>query len=88
MNSSRLASLVTLRFPLLLPIGIVLCLGGSVVSLSAQGDCVVVEDFSKGNVNEFPQGWKVRKDSAKDVYKVAEDGGRRFLHADAKDIGR
>jgi hypothetical protein len=48
---------------------------------------VVVDDFSKSKVGEFPEGWKARKDSGKDVYKVAEEGGKRFLRADAKDIG-
>ncbi len=45
------------------------------------------DDFSKSKVGEFPVGWKPRKDSGKDVYKVAEDGSQRFLRADAKDLG-
>ena len=72
---------------MLLPIGIVLCLGGSVAPLLAQGECVVVDDFSKAAVGAFPEGWKARKESGNDVYKVAEDGGKRFLRADASDIG-
>jgi len=70
-----------------LAILVVLLVAGSSVSLRAEEQCVVVDDFSKGAVGEFPAGWKVRKDSAKEVYKVAEDGGRRFLRADAKDLG-
>jgi hypothetical protein len=60
---------------------------GSAARVPAQSKCVDVEDFSKTAVGEFPQGWRARKDSAKTAYTVAEDGGRRFLHADAKDLG-
>jgi hypothetical protein len=63
-----------------------LLLGGAGV-LPAQEQCVVIDDFSKAKVGEFPGGWKPRKDAAKDVYKVAEDGGQKFLRADAKDLG-
>jgi hypothetical protein len=55
--------------------------------LGAQDQCVVVDDFGKARVGEFPAGWKARKDDGKDVYKVAEDGGKRVLRADAKDVG-
>lgn len=55
--------------------------------LRAEEQCVVVDDFSKAVLGEFPQGWKPRKDSAKDVYRVAEESGHRFLRADAKDLG-
>ena len=64
-----------------------LLVAGTSVPLRAEEQCVVVDDFAKGAVGEFPAGWKVRKDSAKEVYKIAEDGGRRFLRADAKDLG-
>jgi len=66
---------------------VVVLVAGTSVPLRADEQCVVVDDFSKGAVGEFPAGWKVRKDSAKEVYKIAEDGGRRFLRADAKDLG-
>jgi hypothetical protein len=62
-------------------------LAGSSVPLRAEDQCVVIDDFSKSAVGQFPEGWKARKDSGKDVYKVAEDGGLRFLRADAKDLG-
>ena len=80
MNGLRLASLVAsmlLGLLALVPLA----------PVPAQEQCVVVDDFSKANVGEFPAGWKPRKDSAKDVYKVAEDGSNRFLRADAKDLG-
>ena len=81
MNGSRLASLVASFL-----IGATLITLGS-ASPEAQEQCVVVEDFSKAKVGEFPDGWKVRKDDGKDIYKVAEDGGKRILRADAKDLG-
>jgi DUF3047 family protein len=52
--------------------------GGGPPPLRADEPCLVVEDFAKAAVGEFPSGWKGRKDSAKNVYAVAED---------AKDIG-
>jgi hypothetical protein len=55
--------------------------------LAAQDDCVVVDDFSKAKVGEFPAGWKARKDEGKGVYTAREDGGKRFLHAHAKGLG-
>ena len=66
---------------------VVVLVTGTSVPLRAEEQCVVVDDFSKAVVGEFPAGWKVRKDSAKQVYKVAEEGGPRFLRADAKDLG-
>lgn len=56
-------------------------------SVRAQDQCVTVDDFSREKVGAFPEGWKARKDSAKEIYKVAEDGKRHFLKADASDAG-
>jgi hypothetical protein len=53
----------------------------------AQDNCRVVEDFAKDPAGEFPSGWKARKDDAKAVYKVADEGGKKFLRADAKNVG-
>jgi DUF3047 family protein len=53
----------------------------------AQSDCRPIEDFSKAKVGELPPDWKLRKDSAKDVYRVAEESGIKFLHAAAKGLG-
>ena len=82
MNTSRLA-LVGASCAL----GIALLGSGNPVPLAAQEQCVVVDDFSKATIGEFPVGWKARKDEAKTVYKVAEANGQRFLRADAKDTG-
>jgi hypothetical protein len=57
------------------------------VVVGAQSDCVTVEDFRKSTVGEFPAEWKARKDSGREVYKVAEEGGLRFLRATSKGLG-
>ena len=45
------------------------------LAVSAQGDCVSLEDFKKSRVGEFPADWKARKDAGQQVYTVAEEGG-------------
>jgi DUF3047 family protein len=55
--------------------------------VSAQGDCVTLDDFKKSRVGEFPVDWKARKDSGRQVYKVADEGGVRFLRAVSKGLG-
>ena len=51
------------------------------------GDCVTLDDFKKSKVGEFPADWKARKDSGRQVYKVAEEGGVHFLRALSKGLG-
>lgn len=75
------------RLLVLFTVALSTALGAAAVPVRAQEPCVVFDDFSTSKVGEFPVGWKPRKDSGKDVYKVAEDGGHRFLRADAKDLG-
>ncbi len=55
--------------------------------VAAEDDCMVVDDFSKAKVGEFPGDWKPRKDAGKTIYTVQEDGGKRFLRAHAKGLG-
>ena len=55
--------------------------------VSAQGDCITLEDFKKSKVGEFPVDWKARKDTGRQIYKVAEEGGVRFLRAVSKGLG-
>ncbi len=50
-------------------------------------DCITIENFSRGTVGSFPDGWKVRKDSAKSVYRIFDEGALRFLRASAEGIG-
>jgi len=54
---------------------------------AAESECRVIEDFSAGPVGALPPGWKLRKDEAKDVYRVSEEEGRRFLHAASQRMG-
>lgn len=44
-------------------------------------DCIVLDDFSRAKVGEFPTDWKPRKDAGRSVYTVRDEGGRRFLQA-------
>ncbi len=53
----------------------------------AQDECVVVDNFAKAPVGELPADWKLRKDAGTGVYTVREDGGKRFLRAQAKGVG-
>ena len=55
--------------------------------VSAHGDCITLEDFKKSRVGEFPVDWKARKDTGRQIYKVAEEGGVRFLRAVSKGLG-
>ena len=80
------AQRVTPRFlPLIATTCLVLAL--LVARAAAQSDCKTIDDFSKAKVGELPSDWKLRKDAGKDVYKVAEESGLRFLRATAKDLG-
>lgn len=54
---------------------------------AAAADCIVLEDFSRAKVGEFPADWKPRKDPGRAVYTVREEGGRRFLAAVSEGIG-
>jgi hypothetical protein len=53
----------------------------------AEPDCRTIEDFSKAVLGELPADWKLRKDSGKGVYRVAEEAGLRFLQAVARGLG-
>lgn len=55
---------------------------------AAEGsDCVVLDDFSRATVGQFPAGWQLRKDAGKGVYQIAEEGALRFLRATAVGLG-
>ena len=66
---------------------ILLALVALLASHAAAEDCIVIDDFSKATVGQFPADWKVRKDAGKSIYVVQEEGGLRFLHAHAQDQG-
>jgi hypothetical protein len=54
---------------------------------AAQNECIVLDDFSKATVGQFPTGWKPRQDEGTEVYKVHEEGGMRFLRAESRGLG-
>ncbi len=54
---------------------------------ASAGECVALDDFSRGRVGEFPPEWKPRKESGRPVYSIREEGGRRFLRGIARRIG-
>lgn len=60
--------------------------GGGRSTASAPEDCLVIEDFAQG-LGQFPPGWRAREPEGQAVYRVQEEDGRRFLHADATGLG-
>lgn len=64
-----------------------LLLGGAVHGAAQPHDCVVIEDFAKAKVGEFPADWNVREEPGKAVYSVREESGLRFLAADSQGLG-
>ena len=75
------------RLAVVVVVSAVLSGGVATVGAQAPADCRAIDDFSKAAIGEFPSDWKVRKDAGKEVYLVKEDGGKRFLHAHAKNLG-
>lgn len=57
------------------------------VPAQAPEECKTIETFADAKVGEFPADWKARKDAGKQVYTVQEEGGLRFLHAHAQNLG-
>ena len=55
--------------------------------IMAPPECLTLEDFAKAKAGEFPADWKPRKDAGKDIYKVVEEQGLRFLRAASKGLG-
>jgi hypothetical protein len=70
---------------LLLSLGVLLVL--ATPGRAASSECIVVEDFSRAKVGEFPADWRPRKDAGKAAYAVQEEHGQRFLRAVARGLG-
>ena len=67
---------------------VLLVAGAAVIGGRAwAADCVLIDDFSRGKVGEFPPDWKPRKEEGRPVYTIREEDGRRFLHAASRGIG-
>lgn len=54
---------------------------------ASEPSCVVIDDFHESKIGAFPAGWKPRKEAGRRVYSVQQEGGMRFLHALARNVG-
>jgi hypothetical protein len=71
----------------LLVLAATLALLGALPRPVGAAECQVVADFAGSVVGEFPRDWKPRESRARDVYRVLEDGGLRFVRATAEGTG-
>jgi hypothetical protein len=60
---------------------------GAAAPTAGQDTCIVLDDFSRAKPGEFPTDWKPRKDEGREIYRVRDEGGQRFLHAEARGTG-
>ena len=49
--------------------------------------CRAVADLARPPVGAFPEDWKPKEDRAREIYKVLEEGGLRFIRATAEGTG-
>lgn len=68
-------------------VGLLLAVGIWAGRPGLAADCRVVADFAKATPGEFPEDWKPKEDRAREIYKVLEEGGVRFVRATAKGTG-
>ena len=68
-------------------IGVVFLVAGAVAPAAPADECIVIADFAKDKLGEFPADWRARKDEGKGVYTVREEGGKRFLAATSRGLG-
>ncbi len=71
-----------------------LWLGGLVVAGLVLGtrpalpaECRPVADLAKSPVGTYPEDWRPKEDKAREVYRVLEEGGVRFIRATAVGSG-
>ena len=50
-------------------------------------ECQAVADLARAALDAFPGDWKPRDDRAREVYRVLEEGGLRFIRATAEGAG-
>ena len=48
-------------------------------------DCIALSDFAGEPPGAFPGAWHPRKDAGREIYRVQEQGGKRFLRAESRD---
>jgi hypothetical protein len=58
-------------------------LWGAAPRLAAGEQCLALEDFRSEAPGAFPSAWHPRKDRGREIYRVQEEGGKRFLRAQA-----
>jgi Protein of unknown function (DUF3047) len=49
--------------------------------------CRAVAELARSPVGAFPEDWKPREDRGREIYKVLEEGGLRFIRATAEGTG-
>jgi hypothetical protein len=64
-----------------------LCVVTPADPVRADESCIPLETFADGAIGAFPPGWRVRKDEAKQVYRMEAEGTLRFLRADSHGLG-
>ncbi len=62
-------------------------LAPGVVTATPAAECQQVADFARATVGEFPADWRPREDKAREIYRVLEEGGVRFIRATADRVG-
>jgi hypothetical protein len=50
-------------------------------------ECRPIAEFGRYTVGEFPDDWKPKEERAREIYKVLEQGGVRFIRATARSTG-
>jgi DUF3047 family protein len=69
-------------------IAVLVLIGGrSAAAARAGEECILIEDFSKGKIGEFPPDWRPRQESGRAVYSIREQDGLRFLRGAARGLG-
>lgn len=69
---------------LALPLAIGVAVGATRASAA---DCRVVADFAANAVGEFPADWRPKEERAREIYRVMEEAGLRFVRATAEGAG-
>ncbi len=68
-----------------LSLAAVLVAGGTTPVRAAS--CRAVGDLARTVVGEFPEDWRPKEERAREIYKVLEEGGLRFVRATAEGTG-
>jgi hypothetical protein len=58
-----------------------------VARAAVAAECQPLVDLARYTLGDFPDDWKPREDKAREVYRVLEQGGVRFIRATARGTG-